>query len=249
MTNKKRIATTLGAMALTAVIAIGGTLAYLSSVTETKTNTFTSSKDITTELTETFNPEEAASYTPGQVITKAPVMTNQSSSAEPIWVAVSLDYTNGASSITYEEFKKYAEVQGLNVTEWQKIGTAAGGQELYIYKTTLAVGDSTKPIFQSVKVDAVIKKVWKHGTSGEIIYTKDAAGNLIDVKDNTELVDSTKYYDKDGKEMSYEDAKAGLPTFTIDVKGYAVQSSDVTFELAQAELIKLADKTLGVEFK
>ena len=55
MANKKKIAMTLGAMALTAVVAIGGTLAYLSSVTETKTNTFSSSKDITTELKETFN--------------------------------------------------------------------------------------------------------------------------------------------------------------------------------------------------
>ena len=54
--------------------------------------------------------------------------------------AVSLDYTNGADSITYEEFKQYAELQGLDTTGWEKIGTAADGQELYAFKTTLAPG-------------------------------------------------------------------------------------------------------------
>lgn len=249
MANKKRIATTIGAMALTAVLAVGGTLAYLSSVTETKKNVFTSSKSITTELEENFNPEEAKSYTPGQVITKAPTMSNTSTSNESIWVAVSLDYTNGASSISYEEFKQYAEVQGLDTENWEKIGTAADGQELYAFKTTLAPGSDTSAIFSSVKVNAVIEKVWKYGTEGKIVYTKDADGNLIDVKDSTTLVDETKYYNEKGEEISVEDAEAGLPTYTIEVKGYAVQASDVTYDVAKTELTKLANSALNVTFE
>ena len=53
MNKMKKITATAAAMVLSAGIAVGGTLAYLNSVTETKTNTFTSSKNITTTLTET----------------------------------------------------------------------------------------------------------------------------------------------------------------------------------------------------
>lgn len=249
MANKKRIATTLGAMALTAVVAIGGTLAYLSSVTETKTNTFSSSKDITTELKETFDPEEASSYTPGQVITKVPTMTN-TSEMESVWVAVSLNYTNGASSITADEFNEYATINDLNTKDWEKIGTAADGQELYFYKTAaLEKNKTTNAIFSGVTVNAHIQEVKKTGTTGEIVYTYDKDNNLIDVKDNTEIVDETKYYDKNGKELTLDEVKKGLPTFEIEVKGYAVQSADMPAETAKAELIKLANSTLNVEFK
>ena len=53
MNKMKKITATAAAMAISAGLAVGGTLAYLNSVTETKTNTFTSGKNITTTLTET----------------------------------------------------------------------------------------------------------------------------------------------------------------------------------------------------
>lgn len=53
MTTCKKITLTAAAMVLSAGLAVGGTLAYLNAVTETKTNTFTSSRNITTTLTET----------------------------------------------------------------------------------------------------------------------------------------------------------------------------------------------------
>ena len=69
--EKKRLFTTLGAMVLTGAIAVTGTWAFLNKVTETKTNTFTSSKDISTELVEeNFDEEIAENYIPGQVIAK-----------------------------------------------------------------------------------------------------------------------------------------------------------------------------------
>ena len=67
MNKMKKITATAAAMVLSAGIAVGGTLAYLNSVTETKTNTFTSSKNITTTLTETEWLENSGKdYTPGQ---------------------------------------------------------------------------------------------------------------------------------------------------------------------------------------
>ncbi|MEG2506692.1 MAG: SipW-dependent-type signal peptide-containing protein, partial [Longicatena sp.] len=75
--NKKRLTATVAAMALTGILAVAGTLAYMQQVTETKQNVFTSAKDINTELTEKdFNQETANNYYPGQVIAKNPVMHN-----------------------------------------------------------------------------------------------------------------------------------------------------------------------------
>lgn len=54
-------------MVLSAGLAAGGTLAYLNSVTETKTNTFTSGKNITTTLTETdWTEDSGKNYIPGE---------------------------------------------------------------------------------------------------------------------------------------------------------------------------------------
>ena len=66
MKKSKRITLTAAAMVLSAGLATGGTLAYLNSVTETKTNTFTSSKNISTTLTETeWTEDSGKNYIPG----------------------------------------------------------------------------------------------------------------------------------------------------------------------------------------
>lgn len=261
MANKKRIATTLGAMALTAALAIGGTLAYLSNVTETKTNTFSSSKDIhTTIKEEDFDPEKAENYTPGQVIAKTPTLTNDSEvSKDAIWVAAVVDYTNGVASMTAEEFAQYATVNGLPGENWQKVATAKDGKELYVYQVSLAHGTTTNGIFKSITVNAGIKEVKTFGTTGKIVY-KYEDGKLVDVKDDTAYVEGTKYYDADGKELpieSAEDLKASLPTFEVKVTGFAVQGdmngdgSVAADDLAPAttELTKLANTTLNVTFE
>ena len=77
----------------------------------------------------------------------------------------------------------------------------------------------------------------------------DGEGNLIDVKDSTTLVDETTYYDEKGNPIDPKDAVAGLPTYTIEVKGYAVQASDVNYDLAKTELTKLANTALSVTFQ
>ena len=69
MNKMKKITATAAAMAISAGLAVGGTLAYLNSVTETKTNTFTSGKNITTTLTETeWTTDSGKNYTPGDDI-------------------------------------------------------------------------------------------------------------------------------------------------------------------------------------
>lgn len=253
MKNNK-IKKTVLALSLVAALGLGATLAYLTNVTETKTNVFSSSKSITTKLEEEFNPTEASSYTPGKVIHKKPTMTNESED-QAIYIAISLDYTNGKESMTYNDFKQYAEIINLNVTDYEKIGTDASGKELYMLKTTLAAGDVSPAIFTDVKVNAAIEEVKKEGTSGSIIYTKDADGNIIDVKDNTEYVNTNEYFYYDGDEkvtISEDEFKAlskTLPNFEILVKGFAVQATDVEPGVAKTELINLANATLGADFK
>jgi predicted ribosomally synthesized peptide with SipW-like signal peptide len=251
MTKGKKIGAIIAAMAMSAALAAGGTLAYLNAVTETKTNTFSSSKTITTKLEETFKPEDAINYYPGKVITKAPTMTNTSTN-EDIWVAVSLNYTNGAGNLTADQFAKEATINGFDTTNWEKIGTASNGTELYMYKLTLGSNQATSAIFSGVTVNTAIKEVKKYGKEGKIIYTKDANDNLIDVEDNTAIVDTTTYYDKDGNEI--KDLKPGdvtnsLPTFEIKVTGFAIQADGVNDTTAQTELTNLANSKLNVTFK
>ena len=56
MTTCKKITLTAAAMVLSAGLAVGGTLAYLNAVTETKTNTFTSSRNIKQHLQKQNGP-------------------------------------------------------------------------------------------------------------------------------------------------------------------------------------------------
>ncbi len=251
MKNKKGMATTLVAMGLTAVLTLGGTLAYLSTITETKTNTFSSSKNITTKLEENFKPEEASNYRPGQVITKAPTLTNDSQSEEIIWVAASLEFTNGASNMSYSDFQKYASHDGIT-SNWKQIATGADGSELYMYGIKLEKGETTDAIFNNVTVSTGIKEVYKTGKEGKIIYTVDENGKVVDVKDDTTIVDSKEYFvvDKDGNKtvISATDAQKGLPTFEIKVTGYAVQASDISESQAKTELINLANAKLNTTF-
>lgn len=111
MTTCKKITLTAAAMVLSAGLAVGGTLAYLNAVTETKTNTFTSSRNITTTLTETeWTSDSGKNYLPGDVIKKNPVMNNESD--QPVYMAVKVDYLDDNGNLmSAEEFKNMPQLQ------------------------------------------------------------------------------------------------------------------------------------------
>lgn len=111
MTTCKKITLTAAAMVLSAGLAVGGTLAYLNAVTETKTNTFTSSRNITTTLTETeWTSDSGKNYLPGDVIKKNPVMNNESD--QPVYMAVKVDYLDDKGNLmSAEEFKNMPQLQ------------------------------------------------------------------------------------------------------------------------------------------
>lgn len=230
--NKKRVAGVIAAMAMTAVVAVGGTMAYLQSVTETKKNTFSSHKGISTDLTETeWNEDEASNYIPGQVIAKNPVMHNETNgeNATDILVGVIVDYKNGdGNSIDYNAFKSYATtltkgVEGKS-TSWELVASTSDGSEFYVYKTKLASGGSTEPIFDHIQVNAGIKRVMKSTYETTKIYKVDENGNKILVDDNTTVTEDTQYYVKDENGEFVLTDIFELPTFSIDVTGFAIQA-------------------------
>ena len=90
MTGKQKIL--LLVCSVIAVVSVSCMAAYalLKTVTETKTNTFTSSRNITTTLTETeWTSDSGKNYLPGDVIKKNPVMNNESD--QPVYMAVKVE--------------------------------------------------------------------------------------------------------------------------------------------------------------
>ena len=89
--SKKKIALTLCAVALTGVLAVGGSLAYFTDETEKVTNVFTTNdKELSGKIVESFDEEKAESFLPGDAIYKEPVLKNDADSINA-WAAIKVD--------------------------------------------------------------------------------------------------------------------------------------------------------------
>lgn len=265
--NKKKVMLGLGTVSMVGALAVGGTLAYLTNVTETVTNVFTSGNDdLGGKIVEEFESNKASSFLPGDAIKKVPQIQNDADSVEA-WVAVKVtvkdttyaDTNNDAEVISYDEFtKKYgkistASVDGFNTTDYEEI-TPAGvtDYKLFVYKSTVPAGSSTREIFDTVTINAGIESVISNDYKTTDVYKEVVAGTdgaveidgkyYVKVDTKTEKVDtSTKYYVKDasGNTVTETDVIT-LPKFDIDVKGYMVQAQNVDFATAKAQLTDLA---------
>ncbi|MEG0377664.1 MAG: hypothetical protein RR614_04210 [Eubacterium sp.] len=268
--NKKRLAKGLTAVALVAVIAVGSTFAYLSATTGTKTNKFTSANNITGTTTETkFDKDKAEDYLPGQLINKNPSLTINAGS-ESAYGALSLDFYGDDAVVMGEEdnqivtgtkmsqadFAKYATINGMDTTNWTMIAkSTASGSELYMYNNELVPTDTdpavpVKELFQSTTVNAGLRTITETELATTDVYTftdVDKDGKYTEGTDTDltkvssdvlkEETTSHNYIDGNGNTL----ALTTLPTFVIDVKGFAVQSEGVELADAKEELIKLAN--------
>lgn len=263
--EKKRLFTTLGAMVLTGAIAVTTTLALLNNVTETKKNTFNSSKNIETTLTEEdFWNNGWDGYWPGQSQAKTPVLTNTEDSDGPVYFAMRLSYIgNDGKRLSYDKkensFINYASVSykgvdGFNTKDWQLAKTYDDGSELYFYVggtenlVEVAKGGKTNAIFDKVTVNAGITGSLKEQYKTSKVYkgVVDANGNVtkgeLVSSTDTKLSQDLKYVDEDGNVIT---DPITLPKFTIEVKGFAVQATDVSLTDADKALKDLSDANIN----
>ena len=204
--KKKKVALTIASVAMVGALTVGGTLAYLTAMTEEVTNVFTGDNSkLKGIIDEKFDKEKAESFLPGDVITKAPNLVNKSESLSS-WVAVKVsieDTTNGGDSIiSYNDFtSKYGTIQslkdgkyvdGFNTNDFAVIG---GGEDqdyiVFMYNDILDANKATPNIFDQVTVSAGIKKVFSKSTSSKKVYEEIYAEDYKDGDSN--------YLKKDGK--------------------------------------------------
>ena len=253
---KKKVLLAAGSVALVGTIAVGGTLAYLSSMTETKKNVFTGSNLIHGELTETYwNEESGSNYYPGKVIAKNPQIVNYAEDKSiDAYVAVTVkftDKTNGANTqLSYDEFKDYATVD-FDENRWELISGKDDKTLVYMYKEVLKAGETSEPVFENVTIETGIKCVFEKKTETEKVYkevdkdTENAIekdGKYYVLVDESSVTVNSKdnYVIIDGEEV--RTTSLVLPIFDIDVKGYMVQGTDnVCLEVAKTELLKMVE--------
>lgn len=206
----KKVCLNLGALVLVAVIAVVGTLAYLSQVSDSKKNTFNGSKGLTTKVEEPeWHPEDGNNYTPGKVITKDPVFTNESETQD-VYAALRVSYqikvkTDGTNTeyreIPYSEFVKIAKTRlcerdngnikvtdgivqlngtdNFNTTNWE---AADANNTIFYYKEILNKKNGTKCTTESLFDAVVITDLYNRETKSEGINTKTKwdGGTLTD---------------------------------------------------------------------
>ena len=140
---KKRTLTILIAVALVVVVAIGGTLAWLTDKTDPVTNTFTVG-DINIELEETWNTDNdgdnindswTAQLVPGMNLTKDPVVTVKAGS-EKCYLVVKVDESN------WPQFK---EDDGSTLKVKYEIGDGWEKLSDGVYYRTVEASDSDQP--------------------------------------------------------------------------------------------------------
>lgn len=226
--EKKKVLGIFGTVALTAAIAVSGTLAYLSFTSDEKVNKFTSDAKVSGDLIEkdwTHGETGWNDYLPGESTGKNPKIEIAPDSEDAyIAMKVIIEDTNG-NEISLNQFTddyatlSYNGVNGLN-PDFEKHG------DLYIYKNVVAKGTSSPALFDKVTVNTGILKVYKTQTATETIIVKNSEGNVIRTEQGQVLVNASEkvYIVENGKEVEVtNDTK--LPSFNIKVTGYAVQAS------------------------
>ncbi len=236
--KKKNLAIAAGAVAMVGVMAVGGTLAFLTNDSNTSTNVFTGDdNDLNGKVVEKFDHESASSYLPGDVITKAPKLTNDSDSVDA-YVAAKVTYIVDGENVNYSDFTvKYADID-FDTTKWSTINDE---QSVWMYNDVLAAGQSTSDLFTQVTVKTGIETVKNKDTKTTYKYDEVTADSgqidLITEENGTlhyyKLVEETKDVTESESENGY------LPTLQIVVKGYMVQAKNIDSNTAKDQLLNL----------
>lgn len=252
----KRKLASMTAIVLVLMLGILGTMAYLSTVTKTKTNTFTGSKGISLTLTEpgwdsdddpSTTPKpgdgqyDAENYTPGKVIAKDPTLTNTTKdtgdSDAQEWVAIAITYQVGEddTDVSYDTLKNLIKDISFHTTE---SASNAGDNWVLLEPISSAALDSTKgyAIF-------MYNKPLSQSESTRPLFEQ------IEIKDTAEL--ETGLANLNTSFSASFTVNGGLPAFKINVIGGAIKNesykwdgNDYTTDLATCiDDLKDSDKT------
>lgn len=173
--QKKNVLTMALSVSLVGVIAVGGTLAYLTSTTEKVTNTFTGSAGITMTL------DEAKVGQDGQAIVgseAARVKKNEYSNILP-GVEYDKDPTVTLNTVPTGGVYVFARIEGLDTTgtdqytvsadlsnQWSKVSAGDGMDGIYVY-----IGDDADADAAIVTGTGALDDIFEHVT-----FTYDQSG-------------------------------------------------------------------------
>lgn len=229
-------------VALVAVISVGSTLAYLTARSNTKTNTFTASGNITGEVLEpNADFDKFDDWVPGETIPKNPMIDNDTKEYS-IWVGAKLsfqiDIGNGYETVPYSTFARYVTLNGLAGDGWTAFDNAkSDGNLYYYYNSALAAdgGDSTEKNYNSS--DA------KGGSTGN-----STADNTNAIFNSVTPDDAITIREKSDTESYVTTINANGPQtgdiyqkflFKITVNGYGVKKeSTVTLDDAKDAILE-----------
>ena len=184
-TARKKHLTIILAIVLVATVAIGGTLAYLFTTTDTKTNVFTFADNIKAYLDEpSWVPEDALNLVPGKEIAKDPQIKNTSENGVVEYAAIRLTFLDGAGNeiqaddmvellnlIDIDWSNNWTLKQGTLTADMTGTVTAATAKQIYIFNDTLPQGVTSDPVFYSVTIPSDITSAqlaWLVGDYGHV---------------------------------------------------------------------------------
>ena len=156
--NKKKIVTVCLVVALLAVCAIGGSLAYFTD-TDTKDNTFTVG-NVNIELTETEWVQNSIAN-PGVAVDKNPIVNNIGENEA--WIRVNVTISDAAAFKAAMQAHNITDLAtifaGHNEAYWERASITEDADAdtitySYYYKEKVAKNTSTQPIFTSVTIPA-----------------------------------------------------------------------------------------------
>ena len=249
----KRKLASMTAMVLVLMLGIMGTMAYLSTVSDEKHNTFTGSKGISLELTEpqwdAVGNAVANKYTPGKEIAKDPKLTNNTGSSGDAtateWVAIAVSYWIGNDAtdisykpVSYEKMKcLISPISFYNKAAADTANDTSGGYWIPIYVTTqssdgaitkdaITLTDNSKSDIQAFAI-YLYNNTLANAASTHTLFDKIVIRNTTDLDATTNgLSDLTTYVGGAGNGFitSAYAVNGNLPGFKIDVIGAAVQN-------------------------
>ena len=156
--KKKKLLTAALSMLLVAALAVGATLAYLSTRTNIETNTFTFAENIRALLTEpNWDPDNGLELVPGAEIPKDPQITNTSNNGVDVYASIRLEFVDGAGvALSATDMTKLMGLISVNWNNanWTIADTAMANktEQIWIYEGKLAPAFTTTPLFDKVTI-------------------------------------------------------------------------------------------------